>query len=79
MSIEWLNRLSDRAILLVLLAIGLATSGISLIFNISNEGIRTEWLEGWFQNFSTEMFDAFLGFWLLGIIVGCRCGIRSVV
>jgi hypothetical protein len=72
MSIEWLNRLSDRAILLVLLIIGVATSGASFVFNVTNEGVRGEWLEGWFQNFSTEMFGAFLGFWLLGMIVDRR-------
>ena len=72
MSNKWLNNLSDRAILLVLLAIALMTSGVSLIFNLANKGIHSQWWEGWFQNFSTEMFGAFLGFWLLGMIVDRR-------
>jgi len=72
MFLERLNNLSDRVILLLLLAIALATSGMSLIINIVSEGILSNWWEGWLQNFSTEMFGAFLGFWLLGMIVDKR-------
>ena len=72
MFFERLNNLSDLVILLLLLLIGVLTSGISLAINIVNEGIFSDWWEGWFQNFSTEMFGAFLGFWLLGMIVDRR-------
>jgi len=72
MSTEWLYRLSDRAILLVLLIVGVATSGASLIVNVGSGRLSDEWWEGWLQNFSTEMFGAFLGFWLLGMIVDRR-------
>ena len=72
MSNKWFDQLSDRAILLILLVIAVTTSSASFAFNIINEGLHAQWIEGWFQNFSTEMFGAFLGFWLLGIIVDRR-------
>jgi hypothetical protein len=65
--------LSNRAVLGALLAVTLLTSGGSLVVNLlMNQGTNPVWWEGWLQNFSTEMFGAFLTFFLLELIVSTR-------
>jgi hypothetical protein len=61
--------LSDRQVMAVLLAISFAASFISLLIH---RRLDAEWWESWFENFSTEMFGAFMTFWLLEIVVDKR-------
>ena len=61
--------LGDGQVLGVLVGVAVLTSLISLVIH---GDFSTEWWEGWFQNFSTEMFGAFLTFWLLEIVVEKR-------
>jgi hypothetical protein len=68
-----LSNLSNRAVLGILLAIALASSGLSLVVNIvNNVDTSPAWWVSWLQNFSTEMFGAFLTFVLLTLVVGSR-------
>jgi BTB/POZ domain-containing protein KCTD9 len=68
-----LLNLSNRAVLGILIAVALASSGLSLIINIvNNVDTSPAWLVSWLQNFSTEMFGAFLTYILLELVVGGR-------
>jgi hypothetical protein len=68
-----LSNLSNRAVLGILLAVALASSGLSLVVNIvNNVDTSPAWWVSWLQNFSTEMFGAFLTFVLIELIVGGR-------
>lgn len=65
--------LKNRHVLGILLFVALLTSGLSLMFNFTyNVDTSPGWWVSWLQNFSTEMFGAFLTFILLEIIVGGR-------
>lgn len=68
-----LGSLSDRAVLLILLGIAIGGSIASGILNLifQNESFSA-WSVNWLQNLSTEMFGAFLAFWLLQIVLGKR-------
>lgn len=64
---------SNRAVLGILIVVALASSGLSLIINIvNNVDTSPAWWVSWLQNFSTEMFGAFLTFILIELIVGGR-------
>jgi hypothetical protein len=68
-----LSNLSNPAVLGILLAIAIASSGLSLVVNIvNNVDTSPAWWVSWLQNFSTEMLGAFLTFILLELIVGGR-------
>jgi uncharacterized protein YjbI with pentapeptide repeats len=68
-----LSNLSNRTVLLILIIVALASSGLSLVVNIVNQvDTSPAWWVSWLQNFSTEMFGAFLTFVLLTLIVGNR-------
>jgi uncharacterized protein YjbI with pentapeptide repeats len=68
-----LSNLSNRAVLGILIAVALASSGLSLVVNIvNNVDTSPAWWVSWLQNFSTEMFGAFLTFILIELIVGGR-------
>ncbi len=66
-------KISNRTVLLLLLAFALIASFGSLAINfITVEGDFLPWAESWLQNFSTEMFGAFLTFILVEMIIGGR-------
>jgi len=66
-------QLSNRAVMLILLIIAIVASTVSLLVNIfTGDTSFAGWSESWLQNFSTEMFGAFLTFILIEIIVGGR-------
>jgi hypothetical protein len=68
-----LQNLSNREVLGILIAVALASSGLSFVVNIvNNVDTSPAWLVSWLQNFSTEMFGAFLTFILLELVVGGR-------
>jgi hypothetical protein len=68
-----LSNLSNRAVLMILIIVALASSGLSLVVNIVNQvDTSPAWWVSWLQNFSTEMFGAFLTFILIELIVGGR-------
>lgn len=68
-----LEKISSSLVLGIILVVALGTSLLSafinLVFNVSN---TPEWWVGWLQNFSTEMFGAFLTFVLLEMLVRGR-------
>ena len=65
------QRLSlNMIVLLFLIAVGIGTSGASLINNAS--GYDADWRSGWFQNFSTEVFGAIMTFGVFELLVGSR-------
>lgn len=64
--------LSNRQVLGILLCIAFLTSAVSFVVNVIREPDFLGWLEGWFQNFSTEMFGAVATFILLELIIGGR-------
>lgn len=68
-----LGSLSDRSVMLILLGIAIGGSIASGVLNVifQNESF-SQWSVNWLQNLSTEMFGAFLAFWLLQIILGKR-------
>ena len=67
------QNLSNRQVLAILLGVAIGTSGMSALVRYGLDGkVTPEWWEGWLQNFSTEMFGAFLTFILLELIVGTR-------
>jgi hypothetical protein len=64
---------SNRTVIVLLIGIALLASIGSLIINLTaDESTPALWSEGWLQNFSTEMFGAFLTFILIELIVGGR-------
>lgn len=68
-----LSNLSNRAVLGILIAVALGSSGLSLVVNIlNNVDTSPAWWVSWLQNFSTEMFGAFLTFILIELVVGGR-------
>jgi len=68
-----LSNLSNRAVLFILISVAIASSGLSLVVNIlNNVDTSPAWWVSWLQNFSTEMFGAFLTFILLELIVSGR-------
>lgn len=68
-----LSSLSNRTVLLILISVALLSSGLSLLVNLTSTGANfADWGESWLQNFSTEMFGAFLTFILIELIVGGR-------
>ena len=68
-----LSNLSNRVVLGILLGVALASGGASLVVNIIyNVDTSPAWWVGWLQNFSTEMFGAFLTFVLLTLVLGNR-------
>jgi hypothetical protein len=61
----------NRAVLLILVIVAVATSLLSALDNIGEFGLNDpEWRSGWLQNFSTEMFGAALTLVLIGRIIG---------
>lgn len=70
---RFFSNLSNRAVLLILLAVGLSSSVASFVVNlVNNVDTSPGWWTSWLQNFSTEMFGAFLTFILFELIVGNR-------
>ncbi|MBZ0281656.1 MAG: pentapeptide repeat-containing protein [Anaerolineae bacterium] len=70
---RFFSNLSNRAVLVILLAVGLSSSVASFIVNIiNNVDTSSGWWTSWLQNFSTEMFGAFLTFILFELIIGSR-------
>lgn len=78
---QWRIRLSsfkfviatNPIIVVILLGMGIVPSLFSLVINLTTEGGNVQsWLEGWLQNFSTEMFGAFATFILIELVVGGR-------
>jgi uncharacterized protein YjbI with pentapeptide repeats len=68
-----LMNLSNREVLGILLFLFVGGSLWSLAINLtSNHANFADWGESWLQNFSTEMFGAFLTFILLELVVGSR-------
>jgi hypothetical protein len=68
-----LLNLSNREVLGILLFLFVGGSLWSLGINLtSNHANFADWGESWLQNFSTEMFGAFLTFILLELVVGGR-------
>lgn len=69
------HRVSDRlvnvAVLALLLGIGLGTSLHSFEVDLTARAFAT-WWSGFWQNFSTEMYGAFLTFLLIEVLVGGR-------
>ena len=60
-------------VLAILLGVAVLTSVASAVVNVVFDVSNTpEWWVGWLQNFSTEMFGAFLTFVLLELVVGVR-------
>ena len=68
-----LMNLSNRDVLLILFVLFAGGSLWSLGINLSkSDSDFAEWGESWLQNFSTEMFGAFLTFVLLTLVLGHR-------
>jgi hypothetical protein len=68
-----LMKLSNRAVLGVLMGVALLTSAGSLVVNLlMNQGTNPVWWEGWLRNFSAEIFGAFLTFLLIEVLAGGR-------
>ncbi|MBZ0300821.1 MAG: pentapeptide repeat-containing protein [Anaerolineae bacterium] len=68
-----LTNLSNRAVLLILFILFAGGSLWSLVINLTSPNANfAEWGESWLQNFSTEMFGAFLTFMLLTLVLGTR-------
>ncbi|MBZ0284266.1 MAG: pentapeptide repeat-containing protein [Anaerolineae bacterium] len=66
-------QLNNRAVMLILLIMAIVASSVSLLVNVfTGDTSFAGWSESWLQNFSTEMFGAFLTFILIEIIVGGR-------
>jgi len=68
----FLENIGTRTVLIFLLFAGLIPSGMSLLINIFTMSNQSIWLEGWLQNFSTEMFGGLLTFILFDLIIGQR-------
>ena len=68
-----IKNLSDHSVLMILLGAAILSSVLSGILNLLSNAVNTaEWWIGWLQNFSTEMFGAFLTYILLDIVIGGR-------
>jgi uncharacterized protein YjbI with pentapeptide repeats len=68
-----LLNLSNREVLGILLFLFVGGSLWSLGINLTSDHANfADWGESWLQNFSTEMFGAFLTFILLELVVGSR-------
>jgi len=68
-----LANLSNRTVIFILVGIALISSIASLLLNIIFQAdLSVRWWVSWLQNFSTEMFGAFLTFVLIELIVGGR-------
>ncbi|MDX1993701.1 MAG: pentapeptide repeat-containing protein [bacterium] len=68
-----LANLSNRAVIAILIGIAILSSAASLVVNLAFQvDLSAGWWVSWLQNFSTEMFGAFLTFVLIELIVGGR-------
>lgn len=68
-----LNHMGNRSVLGLLTALAVASLGISFFSHyITPDVTWTEWFDGAFQNFSTEMMGAIVTFWLFELILGAR-------
>jgi hypothetical protein len=70
----WNNftNLSDRAVMAILVGAAVLTGGLSFLVNAIRQPNVFDWIESWLQNFSTELFGAFVTFILLELVVGIR-------
>jgi uncharacterized protein YjbI with pentapeptide repeats len=64
--------LSDRLILLILLGASTISMVLSVILPVLLTGETADWWVGTLQGFGTEMFGAFVTFWLLNMIFETR-------
>ena len=69
---RFVSNLDNRVVMTVLVAVALLTSLGSLVVAFFGDTTPSDWWEGWLQNFSTEMFGAFLTFILLELIAATR-------
>jgi hypothetical protein len=68
-----LQQITNRQVLWILLAVALGASLISMVIAmITGAAGAADWWIGWFQNFSTEIFGAFMTFILLEVLVHRR-------
>jgi uncharacterized protein YjbI with pentapeptide repeats len=68
-----LAHLSNRAVMGILVGIALLSSLLSAGISMAAHGSNpSDWWISWLQNFSTEMFGAFLTFVLIELVVGGR-------
>jgi hypothetical protein len=75
---RYLMTLSTGAILRIITLIAFLSSLISLLMRFSYDAASSgDWLEGWLQNFSTELFGALLTFIVIEKIVGGRARQRD--
>jgi uncharacterized protein YjbI with pentapeptide repeats len=65
--------ISDDALMYILFTLFGAAVGISFTSHFYSQGVDLlSWFDSFFQNFGTEMFGAFLTFWLIEMLRGSR-------
>ena len=70
---RFFQNISDRDVMLILVGFSLGAITVSLsAHSLSGEAGLWGWAEGFFQNFGTEMFGAFLTFLLIEVLVSSR-------
>ena len=67
-----IENLRDRTIIIILLGSAVGASLLSLVVDIIRDPNPIVWMQNWLENFSTEMFGAFLTFVLIEVIFHSR-------